>query len=645
MRFLSNHNFVFHINFNLSHSGIGSLFGIKTEVRGKQNNRMYFLFLAFFFFLLFSTSAYSQENRDTSSTGEIIIYNSDNTLMKKGRNDFIKYLNGNVKIYHDSTFFFADSAVLYKKELTAWGNIVIIQHDTISIFSDSLFYNGDSLKAELKGRILLKNGEKEVRTQYLFYDIHNKIARYNTGAELKQKSSILKSINGIYYVNDDKIRFEKYVSIKDTSFNLFADSLDFDTKNRISYFTGPTVIKLDSSIIYCEAGYYDIKKGNALFEKNMTYKNNTAKAKSKKLFYIDSLSQYILAGDAEYTDKDLFASADTIIHNTKINQSILLGNGKFKNKKQSAEGDKIIYNHDEESFVSVGRSTMRDEAMILTADFSNYSKKTGKGFAKGKVVFIDTSSNIIIHSSEMFIEKDSNYMLTYGDSISRLLMMFIDKTDTTYISSDTLLSVDIVNRIDSVHNDTTSILKAYNNVKIFNIDYQALADSMVYFPDDSIYILFDNPVLWSDSTQITGDTISIRTKKGGIDNIFSRNNAFITNFIQGELFNQIKGMKIISFFENDSLKTMDVNGNAEVIYHNRDKDNALTGTIKTVCSKIHFNFKQNKVKDIKFYGDPTSNFVPVKTEIANPQRLKGFHWLEDKRPKTKEDILLFKIKK
>ncbi len=599
-----------------------------------------YILLSILSILLFTFSSFSQEVQDTSSTGEIIIYNSDNTILKKDNDDFIKYLNGNVKIFHDSTFFFADTAILYKKELKAWGNIVIIQHDTIQIFSDSLYYNGDSLKAELSGKILLKNGDKEVRTQKLFYDIHNKIAHYTTGAELKQETSILKSVEGIYYVNDNKIKFKNYVSIRDSSFNLFSDSLDFDTKNRITYFTGPTFIKLDSSNIYCESGFYDIKNGNALFERNMTYKKNTAEARSKQLFYIDSLSQYILAGDAVYTDEELIAKADTIIHNTKINQSILIGHGRFKNKKQSAEGDRIIYNHDDESFVSESRSTLRDDAMEIIADYSNYSKKTGKGFAKGKVIFIDTSSNIIINSSEMYLERDSNYMLTYGDSTSRLLLMFIDKNDTTYISSDTLLSVDIIDEIDSLHNDTISILKAYNNVKIYNKDYQAMADSLVYFPDDSIYILFNNPVLWSDSTQITGDTISIRIKKGGIDNIFARNNAFITNLIQGELYNQIKGSKITSFFENDSLKTMDVNGNAEVVYHMQDEDDALTGTIKTVCSKIHFNFNQNKIKDIKFKGEPKSDFVPIKKEISNPQKLDGFRWFEAKRPKTKDEILI-----
>ncbi len=590
-------------------------------------------------FIFISLAGFGQQtNQDTSTTDEIIIYNSDNTILKKDTGDFIKYLNGNVKIYHDSTFFFADTAVLNQKILTAWGNIVIMQHDTIKIFSDSLYYNGDSLKAKLKGRVLLQNENKEVRTNNLYYDVHNKIAKYTSGAELTQKSSVLKSQTGTYFVNQNIIKFKDFVSVRDSSFNLFTDSLDFDTKSRIARFIAPTLINRDSSNIYCESGYYDLENNNALFEKNMTYKKNDVSATAKKLFYIDSLSRYILAGNAIYKEKDLVAKADTIYHNTKKDQSVLLGNAEFKNKNQSAYGNKIIYNHKNESFVTEGRSTLTDKNIKITADHTDYSKKDGKGYASGKVIFVDTASNIIINSSKMFLQRDNNYMLAFGDSLKRVLMLFMEKTDTTYLSSDTLMSMDVIKQIDSLTFDTLNTLKAYNNVKIFNKDYQALSDSLAYFPDDSLYILYDNPVLWSDSTQIIGDTINIKTTKGGIDNIYTRKNAFITNFIQGELYNQITGQKINSFFEKDSLRSMDVFGNAEIIYHMTDDEGALTGTIKTTCSKIHFLFKNNKISTIDFFTDPKSDFTPIKKEIQNPQKLNGFQWLDAKRPKSKDEV-------
>jgi len=592
--------------------------------------------LMFLVTLIGSISVIAQVQSDTTkSSNEIIIFNSDNTKVIIDTSGYIKHLNGNVKLYHDSTFFFADTAILKGNELFAYGNIVIIQHDTMQIYSDTLFYNGDSLKAELINKVLLKNGEKKLLTQHLYYDVHNKIGRYNSGAKLIQKSSELTSVNGVYYINQNRINFNDYVVIQDSSFVLHTDSLDFDSENRIAYFLGPTVIEQDSSVIYCEDGYFNIKTGNALFSKNMTYKKNNATATADKLFYNDSLSEYKLAGNAKYNEDDIVSSADTIIHNIKLNTSTLIDNAKFKSKNQSAVGEKIVYNHDNESFIAEGRSTINDKETQITADFINYSKNNGKGFASGNVEFIDTISNIAINSTEMFIEKEKDYMLAFGDSTKRLLMIFFDKQDTTYISADTLKSIRLIDDMD-----TSKVLKAYYNVKIYNKDYQSISDSLAYFPDDSTYILYNNPVLWSDSTQITGDTISILSKSGSIDQIYARNNGFITNLIAENLYNQIKGIKVTSYFKNDSLNKMDVDGNAETIYHMQDDNKALTGTVKTVCSKIHFDFKNNEIKTIYFHGEPKSKLLPIKKEVLNPHFLDGFKWYDANRPKVMEDILI-----
>ncbi len=600
-----------------------------------MNTNIFKILILVLLFFFAKGLLFSQEIKDTTSTDEILVYNSDNTKILKYKDRFIRHLNGNVKIYHDSTYFFADTAILDDKQFYAYGNIVIIQHDSIKIFSDTLIYNGDSLKAELIDKVVMENGKKTLKTNHLYYDVHNKIARYNTGAELTQKTSKLTSVKGVYKVNKKKIKFSKYVAINDSSFVLHTDSLDFDTEKRIAYFLAKTLIEQDSSIIYCEDGYYNIKTGNALFEKNMTYKKNMAQAIADRLYYIDSLSQYVLIGDAQYTEDDIFSSADTIIHSTKINTSTLIGHAIFKSKTQSAVGNKIVYNHDTESFIAEGRSTIIDEAIQITAENTDYSKKTGEGEASGDVEFIDTVANIVINSSKMFMKKDSNYMLAYGDTSKRLLMRFIDKSDTTYMSADTIISMNIVKGVD-----TTKVLKGYYNVRIYNKDYQAIADSLSYFPDDSLYVLYSNPVLWSDSTQITGDTISIFSKNNGIDKIYARNSGFITNIIAENLYNQIKGVKVMTYFKNDSINNMNVDGNAETIYHMKNEKQELTGTVKTICSKIKFEFKNNKVKNIKFFGTPKSDLIPIKKEILSPHLLDGFNWYDEYRPKAKYEVLI-----
>ena len=595
---------------------------------------MKFIFLIILFFPVLM---YSQQVAESDSTkkAKIIIYNSENTLMERKNDNLTKYMYGNVKIYHDSTYFYADTAILDDKEnLFAYGNIIILQHDSIKIFCDTLRYNGYSMIAKLTGKVLLENGEKQLKSNKLIYDVHNKIGKYDTGAKLIQNNSVLKSKIGIYYLNDSLIQFRYNVSIVDSSFILHTDSLDFFTEIKKAVFLGPTVINKDSVIIYCESGYYDLLNNNALFEKNAVYKKNKTRAEAEKMFYIDSLKQYLLINNARYNDENIKAKADTIIHNIKDETSILIGNAFLETKEQKAKSHKIIYYHKEDRFISEGDGFVINNEKLISAKFLNYSKKTGKGHAKGHVYYQDTVSNIIIKGFEMDIDENKDYMKCYGDTTDKLLIMIFDKNDTTYITADTLLSYRQIQQ-----EDTTRYFKIYNNVKIFNKDYQSINDSMIYNINDTSYVLYNNPVLWSDSTQITGDTINIMMKNKSIDNIYSRENAMIVDMVAEDLFNQIKGNKIRAYFVKDSLDNMTVNGNSEVVYYMLDDNDALLGTIKTICSNIDFKFKNNQIKDIKFYVDPKSKFIPIKKEILNPQRLDKFQWLEDKRPKNKYYIL------
>jgi lipopolysaccharide export system protein LptA len=351
------------------------------------------------------------------------------------------------------------------------------------------------------------------------------------------------------------------------------------------------------------------------------------------MLYSEEESTYILAGDAEYRDKDAFAKADTIIRDDKNKITTLKGNAVYKSEKQTAQGELLIYNDETESFISVGRSKIVDGAMTIISDNTNYSGQTGKGYAKGNVEFIDTSSNMILHAAYLDFDNDNDYMLTFGDSTIRVELIFYSETDSTYMSADTLE----VNRF-IIENDTIKYTRAWNNVRIYNKSYQAKADSMMQFHSDSLFVLYNDPILWSDDTQISGDTISLWIKEEGLEKMFARQNGFISSFVQLELFNQIKGNLITAFFEDDSLRHMNVNGNAESIYHLEDSEKYLTGTVKTVCSTIDFYFANNSIKDIKFHTDPQSILTPIVKEIISPQRLGGFRWLDDIRPRNKNDI-------
>jgi len=139
--------------------------------------------------------------------------------------------------------------------------------------------------------------------------------------------------------------------------------------------------------------------------------------------------------------------------------------------------------------------------------------------------------------------QENDYLKATG---GRPLLSIADK-DTLFLASDTLLST------QANDTDTTRLMEAYEDVRIFKEDLQAIADSLAFISKDSLFKLFRDPILWSDTSQFKGDSIFIQMKDGGIDKIYLYGNAFIVTTPDLQFFNQIKGKNITAFFVDNEL--------------------------------------------------------------------------------------------
>jgi len=151
--------------------------------------------------------------------------------------------------------------------------------------------------------------------------------------------------------------------------------------------------------------------------------------------------------------------------------------------------------------------------------------------------------------------------------------------------------------------------------------------------------MFKNPVLWSNDSQITGDTIqllsNIETDK--LDSLKVIENAFIISK-DSIGFNQIKGRNLYGKFEENDLRFVNIIGNAEVIHFVRNEDKSLIGIEKTTCSEIEFILKDGAIQNAKFINQPEGETYPPSKLPENVRKLRGFEWREDEKPLSKEDI-------
>jgi hypothetical protein len=184
------------------------------------------------------------------------------------------------------------------------------------------------------------------------------------------------------------------------------------------------------------------------------------------------------------------------------------------------------------------------------------------------------------------------------------------------------------------------IILAYNDVRIFKSDLQATCDSLSYSTLDSMFRLFRLPVIWSDTSQFTADTVQIQLANDKIDRIYLRVNSFIVNSPDEIFFNQIKGKNSTAMFEDGELRRVRVEGNAESVYYPRDDEEAYIGVNKTICSEMMLEFDDDGLTGIRFYAQPTANLFPMKKADHDGLKMPGFTWQEEKRPKSVDDLFL-----
>jgi lipopolysaccharide export system protein LptA len=185
------------------------------------------------------------------------------------------------------------------------------------------------------------------------------------------------------------------------------------------------------------------------------------------------------------------------------------------------------------------------------------------------------------------------------------------------------------------------IIRAYHHAKLFKSDLQAKSDSMFYSYSDSTLRCFVNPLIWTQGSQLSGDTITMQMRNKKMDNLMMFPSAFIVNIEKDDstTFNQIAGKRMRGFFKDDKLDKMFISGNAESIYFNRDSTKKVTEMERSLSTRMRVLFKDNSATDVFFLTKPEHRYGPLAKFQEDEKILKGFIWKPKERPISKESII------
>lgn len=511
--------------------------------------RQYFFYLRQIIYcvlitLVFPSLIFSQtKEQNNKAKKKIEIIHTDRMGQDDKLGSDFRRLVGHDTIKHNDVYMYCDSAYVYQntKRVRAFGKVHIKQGDTLNLYGNYLYYDGEEGKAFVQGNVELIDKETHLYTKALNYDVTNKIASYTDSGKIINAKNTLTSVIGFYYTSQKMFHFKDSVKIVNPDYVMTGDTMDYNTESETAFFTGPSEVKGDSIYIYCEKGWYDTKKDNSRLWKNS---------------FID-------------------------------------------NKKQIIHGDSLYYDNN-----------------------------SGFGQAFRNISIADTTNNVLVLGNYAWYYKNpEKFMVT-----DKAVFIQVSKNDSLFLHADTISAVTLF--------DTAGIsfrlMRAYHKCRIFSADLQAKCDSLVYSFQDSVIRLYRAPILWSEANQLTSDSVAIFTKNRQTDRMELYNSAFITSQVDSIRYNQIKGRNMIGYFRDNKMYKIRVDGNGETIYFLVDKEGQV-GWNSAKCSSIEIYVDKGKITEIEEYQNPDGILNPPLKE-AEKQKLPGFNWFDQLRPKNKTDI-------
>ncbi|WP_348798938.1 OstA-like protein [Flavobacterium adhaerens] len=388
-------------------------------------------------FLIYSLILLSAHLILAQAPKKIIVEQSDFADVDEVKFPDALLLTGNVKVSHDGVILTCNKAYVFQKEnyLKAFGNVQLVQGDTLYLNSNYAEYSGELKKAFATGNAIMSSPDTTLSTDTINFDRNTQEVFYNTQGTIINKDNTLKSKSGRYFVKQKKFQFLTAVTLTNKTNEIKSNHLDYYSNSGHSYLFGPSTITSKTNYIYTEKGFYDTKKNLAHFLDKSYIK------------YDDR----IIKGDSLYYDRNKeFASATRNVKITdSINRGIVKGHYAelYKNKDSMFVTKRALAVNfvDNDSLYIHGKKllvTGKENNRIIRA-FNNVrfyktdmSGKCDSIHSSSKIALTKLIGNPILWNGESQITGDVMHLI--GDKVTQKLDSLKVLNNAFIASKDTL---------------------------------------------------------------------------------------------------------------------------------------------------------------------------------------------------------------
>lgn len=433
----------------------------------------------------------------------------------------------------------------------------------------------------------------------IFYQDENYFKAYGN-VKMNQGDTIrMNSEYAEYNGNNQKAFASGDVVLNTPDNTLTTDTLYFNRIKQESYYDSGGKVRDTSSTITSRIGRYYMKDKKYVFRRNVVVQHPEYLLETQHLTYYPESESAYLFGPSTITGEESKIYCERGYYQLKQNYGYFIKNSRIDYKNRKLEGDSIYFD--------------RNRGFASATNHIKVTDTINQSITKG-------------HYAELYRKKDS-LLITKNPLVSAL-----EEKDSVHLASDTLV---VTGKPDQ------RIVRAYHDARILRAQMSGKSDSIWSSEKTGLTKMITRPVLWSENSQITGDTIHLKSdvEAEKLDSLIVFNHSLVVQQDSLGKFNQIKGKRLYGLFKNNQLHQIDIVKNAESIYYMRNDESDLIGIDKSYGSTITAIIEDNGIKEVTYYDRADSKTYPKKDLPPNARQVKGFIWRGEEQIFTKADLL------
>lgn len=576
-------------------------------------------------------------------------------------------LKGNVEFRQAGMWMYCDSAYYYPElnSLDAFGNVKMEQGDTLFVFADKLYYEGNIRMARLKNgpsrnKVELINRDVTLTTDSLDYDLGLDLGWYEKLGTIDDKVNTLTSLYGEYSPGTKNADFYHDVVLvnNEDGFTMLTDTLHYNTDTHIARIESRTEIQGESDTIITTRGLYDTQLGNAelLTRSVIIHRDSTGNVTTLEGDSIIYDKQKRISRAYMFRDP-LKHGMPMVLTDTAHKTTIIGGYGVYNDSTREALSTiyPLLMEYSQNDTLFLRADTIKTYIITELVNagrrwtLSGYPERNGEPIIKADslALWIDKAFFSVVaplielpmrllrsaapaqrvNESSPLKPRQDEYVAP--DSVPDASEFVSVSADSVAVSTDSVSAAS--DSIPKVAKDFHVAL-AYHRARFFKSDIQGVADSIVFVERDSMMYMFRKPIVWSGERQVTGNRIDVHFNDSTADWALLPESGMMSEYVGEDFYNQLAGKTLFAKFKDQTLHNLEVSGNVETVFLPQESDSTYNRMVNAESSFLTIEMEGDQMKKLKMWPEVSGTVTPLFLVKKSQQYLQKFHWWTSLRP-------------